>query len=166
MGIAIDGHEPFLHRLEQRRLRLGRRAVDFVGEQERGEDRAFDECEFVSLQVEHVGAGDVGRHEVRRELDAGKVAAEHARERAHEQRLRDAGHAFNQRVVAGENRDQRLVHHLALADDDFADFLSGARQGVLNLLNGIAHKISAARGVCVLLRQIHFRAETMRLIFR
>jgi hypothetical protein len=28
-----------LHRLEQRRLRLGRRAVDFVGEDDVGEDR-------------------------------------------------------------------------------------------------------------------------------
>ena len=41
---AADGHLFFLHRLEQRGLRLGRRAVDLVGQQDVGEHRAFDEA--------------------------------------------------------------------------------------------------------------------------
>ena len=64
---------------EQRRLRFGRRAIDLVGQQEGGEDRALDQREFVALQVEDVGAGDVGGHQVGRELDALELAAEDAR---------------------------------------------------------------------------------------
>ena len=36
---ALDRDLPFLHHLEQRGLRLGRRAVDFVGQQQIGEHR-------------------------------------------------------------------------------------------------------------------------------
>ena len=38
--LALGRHLPLLHRLEQRGLRLRRGAVDLVGEQEVGEDRA------------------------------------------------------------------------------------------------------------------------------
>ena len=38
--LAADGHLPLLHRLEQGGLRLGRRAVDLVGQHDVGEDRA------------------------------------------------------------------------------------------------------------------------------
>ena len=120
--LAINGHHPFLHRLQQGGLRLGRRAVDFVGQQERGEDRPFDEGELVALQVEDIGAGDVGRHEVGGELDAGEVAAQHPGQRAHEQGFGDAGHALDERMVAGEDGDERLFDHRVLADDDFAGF--------------------------------------------
>jgi hypothetical protein len=37
---AVDGHAPLAHRLEQRRLRLRRRAVDLVREHDVREDRA------------------------------------------------------------------------------------------------------------------------------
>ncbi len=37
-------HQALLHGLQQRRLRLGGRAIDFVGQQERGEHRALDEA--------------------------------------------------------------------------------------------------------------------------
>ncbi len=40
VGLAVDRHLPLLHRLEERGLRLRRRAVDLVGEQEVREDRA------------------------------------------------------------------------------------------------------------------------------
>jgi hypothetical protein len=63
-----------LHGFEQRRLRLGRRAVDFVGQQNVGEDRALHEGPGAvaggGIFLDDVGAGDVGRHQVRRELDA------------------------------------------------------------------------------------------------
>ena len=60
-----------LHRFEERRLRFRRRPVDFVGEDDLREDRPGHEPESaVSVGlVEHLGAGDVGGHEVWRELD-------------------------------------------------------------------------------------------------
>ena len=40
VGLALHGDAVLLHRFEQRRLRLRRRAVDFVGQHDVGEDRA------------------------------------------------------------------------------------------------------------------------------
>ncbi len=66
----LDRHLALLHRLEQRRLRLRRSAVDLVGEQQVGEDRAGAELELGGALVEHRRAGHVGGHQVGRELDA------------------------------------------------------------------------------------------------
>jgi hypothetical protein len=41
---AADGHRVLLHRLEETRLRLGRRPVDLVGEDELTEDRTRNEA--------------------------------------------------------------------------------------------------------------------------
>ena len=71
--LALDRDLPLLHRLEQRGLRLRRRAVDLVGEQEVREDRPRPELELARALVEDRRAGDVRRHEVRRELDAREV---------------------------------------------------------------------------------------------
>jgi hypothetical protein len=46
VGRPADRHLPLLHRLQQRRLRLGRRAVDLVGQQHVGEDRPLHEAEL------------------------------------------------------------------------------------------------------------------------
>ncbi len=43
---AADRHLPFLHRFEQRGLRLGRRAVDLVRQDRVREQRAFEEPPF------------------------------------------------------------------------------------------------------------------------
>ncbi len=71
---AAGRHAVLLHRLQERGLRLGRRAVDLVGEHEVREHRALDELEHAAaggvVLLEDLGAGDVRRHEVRRELDA------------------------------------------------------------------------------------------------
>ena len=45
-GHAVGRDLALLHRLEQRRLRLGRRAVDLVGEHDVREDRALAELEL------------------------------------------------------------------------------------------------------------------------
>ncbi len=55
-----------------------------------------------------------------RELDAPELEAERLRDGAHHQRLGGAGHAGDQAVAADEERDQDLVEHLLLADDDLA----------------------------------------------
>ena len=72
------------------------------------------------LLVEDLGAGDVRRHQVGRELDALEVEVEDVGERLDQQRLRQAGHAGDQAVAAGEERDQHLLDDLVLADDDLA----------------------------------------------
>ena len=75
VGRARHGDLPLLHGLEQRRLDLGRRAVDLVGQHDVGEDRPRLEDEaFGRLLAEvHLRAGDVGRQQVGGELDPAEV---------------------------------------------------------------------------------------------
>ena len=66
------------------------------------------------------GADDVRRQQVGRELDAGERAAERPGERRHHERLAEAGHAFEQAVPAGDERDEHPLEHPVLADDHAA----------------------------------------------
>ena len=61
------------------------------------------------------GAGDVGRHQVGRELDAAELEVERLGERAHQHGLAQAGHALEQGVAAGDEADQHVAHDLGLA---------------------------------------------------
>mgnify|MGYP003693796461 CR=1 FL=1 len=70
--------------------------------------------------VEDLGAGDVRRHQVGRELDPLEIEIEDVGERLDQQRLGQAGHAGDQAVAAGEQRDEHLLDDLVLSDDDLA----------------------------------------------
>ena len=140
VGVAGDGDAVFLHRLQHRRLRLGRGAVDLVGQHDVGEDRAGLELEDLAARgVLHqdVGAGDVGGHQVRRELDAGERQIQHLRERPHQQGLAEAGDAFQQRVAARQQADQHPVHDVRVPDDDLADLGPHPVEVVLELRDGL-----------------------------
>ena len=123
--VSAHRHREFLHGLEQRRLGLRRRAIDLVSEQDIREDRAGDECPGPMARrdvlLDDVRAGDVGGHQVGRELDAIERQAERVGERAHEQRLGGSGHARDQAVAADEQRQQQVLDDFLLADDDLAD---------------------------------------------
>ena len=69
-GLVADGDLLFLHRFEQRALHLGRRAVDFVGQNEVGEDRAASGGELAGLRIVNLRADHIGRQHVGRELQA------------------------------------------------------------------------------------------------
>ena len=71
--LVADGDLALLHRLEQCALHLGRGAVDLVGEQQVGEDRAKMRAKLVVALVEHLRAEDVRRQQVDGELYAAEV---------------------------------------------------------------------------------------------
>ena len=121
MARAVDRDLSLFHRFEQRRLRPGRHAVDFVDEQQVGEDRPLVEREGARRHVEDVGADDVGRHQVGRALHALELQAHDARERPDRQRLGEAGNALEQRVTAADDREQQQIDHLGLPDDDLGE---------------------------------------------
>src|SRR5260370_11898092 len=64
-----------------------------------------------------VGADDVGRHQVGRELDSGKGQVEGLPERAHEHRLAKAGYALEQDMAARDQGYHGVAQELFLADD-------------------------------------------------
>ena len=104
---------------------FGRRAVDFVGQQDVAEDRPGHERPSAvaggGIFLDDVGAGDVGGHQVGRELDALEDQAQRLGDGAHHQRLRGAGQAGDQAMAADKQRSQNLIEHFFLSDDDLAD---------------------------------------------
>jgi hypothetical protein len=114
-----------LHGLQQGGLGLGGRAVDLVGEQDVGEDRPTDEDGHALaggvVLLDDVGAGDVGGHQVGRELDALEGERHQAGQRVDHERLGQAGHALEQVMAAGEHGDEQFLQDVALADDDLAE---------------------------------------------
>ena len=119
--MRVDRDLALLHRLEQRRLRLRRRAVDLVGEHDVGEHAAGAELELVGRAVPHRHAGHVGRQEVGRELDALARAADRAGDRLRQRRLADARDVFDEEVPLGEQAHEREVDRVALALDHAFD---------------------------------------------
>ena len=103
MAVAGDRDVLLLHRLQQRRLGARAGAVDLVGHQQLGEDRAGDEAEAAlaaGALLQHLGAEDVGRHQVGGELDAPGVEPEHDAHGLDQLGLGEAGHADQQRMAA------------------------------------------------------------------
>ncbi len=128
---------------KQRRLRLGRGAVDFVGQQDVGEDRPFDEAKTplaVLVFFQHVGAGDVRGHQVGRELDAFELHVQNAGQRADHQRLRQPRHALQQAMPAGEDGGEHLLDDLVLPNDDLLQLLLHQLPMLGELLQDIAER--------------------------
>ena len=116
----------------KRGLRFGWCAVDLIGQDDVGKNRPFQKAALalarVAVLLYDFGAGDVGGHQVGRELDAMKRQVHRAGQRADHQCLGQPRHTFQQAVPAAEQGDQQLVDHLVLAHDD-------ARQLVQQLLS-------------------------------
>ena len=118
----------FLHGFQQGALRLRRRAVDLVRQHDVRKQRSFDEGEFAFPRalgvLQDVRAGDVARHQVRRELDAVEVQGHHIGQRVNHRGLGQPGNTHQQRVTAGNDGDQQLFDDLFLTDDDLGDLVA------------------------------------------
>ena len=129
VGHAVDGHVALGHRLEQRRLRLGRGPVDLVDQQDVGEHRARAGTRSFIVLVSMIddpvmSPGSMsGVHCTRR------LSAPHRlTEGAGEHRLADAGHVLEQDVAVGADGDQRQAHDVVLAVDDGVDVVDDLRR--------------------------------------
>ena len=140
---AVDRDLALLHRLQQRALRLRRRAVDLVREQQVREHRPGPEVELAGARVEHGRAAHVARHQVGRELHALRVERQGGGQRAHQQRLRDAGHALEQHVAAREQRDDQAADGRLLADDGLAHLRTDSGEAFTKV---VGHRVSVDRG--------------------
>ena len=118
MMSATDRDAVLLHRFQQRRLRFRRRSIDFVGEQDLREDRAGLERESPMALVlgDDVGAENIRRHQVRRELHAGELQVEHLSQRADQERLAQPRHSFEQHVAADEQASKHPLNHVELTE--------------------------------------------------
>ena len=110
----------FLHGFEQGALHLGRRAVDFVGQHEVGEDGPLLHLEHRLVLVVNHGAHQVGGQQVGRELHALEVQVQHLGQRGDGERFGQARHAFEQDVPAREQADEQAAEQLLLAHHHLA----------------------------------------------
>src|SRR5215213_8821993 len=117
VSIAVDRDLAFFHRFQQRRLRFRRSAVDLVGQQDVREYRATPQSERRIRDVEDVRARDIGWHQVGRELDTTETGVDDSRQGFDRKCFRRAGHAFDERVSLGKQRDQDLFDRIVLSDD-------------------------------------------------
>ena len=99
-----------------------------------------------SARFQHFGAQNIGGHQIGRELHALGVEAQHRAERIHQQRLGQPRHTHQQRMTAGEDRGEGLVHHLVLADDALGDLGLGALQRLGGAF-GLRHRVGSRGGV-------------------
>ena len=118
MADAVDRDGFLFHDFQEGGLRLGRSPVDFICDQDIREYRARAKLEPACLQIEDVRAQDVGRHQVRRELDALAVNAKKPRDRAGHERLGRARYALQQNVAATNEGQQDQLDVFTLADDN------------------------------------------------
>ena len=124
MVLPGDRHHVLLHRLQQRRLGARAGAVDLVRHQQLAEHRARNEAEAAPPALgflQHLGAENVGRHQVGGELHALLRQAEHHAERLDQPRLGEARHADQQHMTARQQRDKRFLDDPFLAEDRAAD---------------------------------------------
>jgi len=121
MRVIVHGDLRFVHGFEQRGLRFRRGAIDFIGDDDVGEDRAGLEFEFLRRGIVNADADHVAGQQIGRELDALERTIERTRERLCESGLPHAGNVFNQQVAAREQRGQRELNDVLLALDDASD---------------------------------------------
>ena len=102
-------------------------------------------------------ADEVGRDQVRGELDAVERPAEHVGEGLHRQRLGEAGDALEQHVAAGEESDEHPLEHPFLPDDDPLHLEEGALELVAHVLAaprqdqrsvGVSHAVAPFVSTC------------------
>jgi hypothetical protein len=72
--------------------------------------------------VEQRVTDDIGRHQVRGELDAPGLAAEGSGQDFYQQRLAETGNALDEHVCIGQQTDQHFVDHCLLADHRLGHF--------------------------------------------
>ncbi len=128
----------FLHCLQERGLRLGRRAVDLIGQHDVGEDRPVHEPEHAVpgrvVLLEQLGARDVTGHEVGRELHPRERQLECLCDRLHQERLGEPRHPDEERVAAREERRDEIVHDGLLPHDALGDLRGECAAGARELV--------------------------------
>ncbi len=130
MRLTVGRHLPLTHRLQQGALRARRGAVDLVGQHHVGENRPRTEDELMRLAVVEAVAGDVGRQQVGRKLDAVENAGQAAGDRLADQGLAHAGNVLQQDVLARQEGHNHQPHGVGLAKHYAGNVLLQSRNQV------------------------------------
>ena len=120
VGHPTHRDRPFLHGLQHRRLGLGRRSVDFIGQQQLRKDRtaAEDQRSPLLSLLHHRGAGDVRGHQVRGELDPAEVQAQCGPQSSNQEGFAQPRNPFQQHMPACKQGGEDTFHHIILPHQD------------------------------------------------
>jgi hypothetical protein len=77
--------------------------------------------ECIRREIEHVGAGHVSRHQIRRALNSLESEATDASQRLDGEGLRQTWNAFDHGVAAADQNENELLDNVTLPDDYFRD---------------------------------------------
>ena len=124
MADAVDGDMALLHRLQHSALCARAGAIDFVSEDNAGQDRAGTKFEIVRLAVVDADANDIRGQQIGGELDALKADSQRGGEGLGQGRFADTGHIFQQDVAFAKEGNQQLIDALVLADDHLRDVVA------------------------------------------
>ena len=116
MGFTGDGDLAFLHRLQQRTLHLGGRAVDLIRQQQVGEHGAQRGAEVTGFLVVDTGSHQVGGHQVGRELDTFELALHRLRQGLDGQGFGQARHPFDQQMALRQHGHHHAFKKAVLPD--------------------------------------------------
>ena len=111
MRHTVNGYLPLRHCFKQAGLRAWRGAVDFVGKDHIGKQRAGAEFKLALLEIVKIDAGDVARRYIGRKLNAAEAAARGACEGTQQHGLACTGDVLKQHMAAAEiaGGDQRQL---------------------------------------------------------
>ena len=123
IGFIAQGDLPFLHGLQKCGLHLGGSAVDLIRQNDVGEDRAELGGKFLFLRMIDHGADEIGREEVRSELQAGEGKLHGPRERFHRKGLGQARHSLEEDVPFAQEAQEEAVDEFVLAHQDLRNLV-------------------------------------------
>ena len=116
--LTVYGHLPLLHRLQERTLRLGCRAIDLIGKHQLGKNGTRMEPKPPAVALEYGDPDHVRREQVARKLNSGVLEPQQSGEQMCQGGLADTWEVLDQQVPAGEEAGQRLLEFIVLSQDD------------------------------------------------
>lgn len=120
-GLIADGDLLLLHGFEQGALHFGRGAIDFVGQDQVGENGAAPGSKGPRLRIVNLRADQVGREQVRGELETGEFNVDGGGQGLDREGLGQTRHTFQQNVPIAEKADDEAFDQVILANNHFAD---------------------------------------------
>src|SRR5947209_2584565 len=150
--LPLHGDLALIHYFEQRRLRLGRSAVNFICQQNISEDGAGLEVEALLGSGIDRGTEQIAGEHVAGELDALKSAIQRTGERLSQSGLSHARNAFNQQMPASEHRHQSETNHFIASADDASN---SALQTLSALMQGSDLILQEATHLCVIVPSLN-----------
>ncbi len=134
--LSSDGHRMLLHGLEQRGLRLGGSAIDFVREEDLRKDGTFCECELPVAclgLLNNVCSGNVRGHQVGCELNAMELEIHGLCKRSDHEGFGEPWHSFQKAMATRKHRDQELLDRFVLANDHLSYLTANFGKSILEL---------------------------------